>query len=446
MQNIDLRFYRRWAEEDASSIANQCDGLAETLTNGPDTSERKPVADLFMGVMRVVLGLAALLLGVVTTGGDRTIGIGKFLFPRGFVAILLLAAGGVLAFSGGIAIYKAIMRIRRQLKAKAARSVGKKLTGEVDTLDAFEEKLRLALERGEDMEIKPKACLETQFLDLQKEAAEGTRKDDRIKRMVYTIAFGLLFVFAAIAMYPFVVGGYLLRYNYASGAMVAIAYILLMLVVTEGLKTLDRWYRNRAKWIACAAFGGYQLLVILNLLFKGVFSGGFAALLSYPVISLLTITVLMVLMILLTKYDLIAAREFDDYVTVEYSDGTTAMRDRQGPRVPIVVRAIVFTWMVIVMGNWIAYVDTRGLLLVVLNYLLCVGFSAVICHLPNVDDDFNFVYGSLATYMRLMYFAAYLTVVLSLDPVDRWADLIVKVSCCFCGFFVSMGMRDTRSR
>ena len=427
------------ASDRASEIVQECDVLSDAFTNGGDTMEKKSVGHVFGAIIKVIGGLFLLLAGAIAMANDTPFKILDFRFPGAFLGVLFLVWGAVWIFSGVFYIYKAIKRVKGKIKAKAARTVGIKVSSEMNTLEMFDQKLISAIEKGEDMVITPKAYLETQFLDLQNEVAKNSRNDDRINRRTYTIGWGILFAFTAIAVYPFVLRGYAMDCGVTSGALAGAAYVLLALLIVKSLTTLDRWFGSKAKLIASAVFGGYQVAVLLGLLIKGVFSGipeAFASgdageiigvlLFNFPVISMMITTVSVLLLIARSRFDLIVVRERETSFVQDLSDGTNRTVQINKISASVIFKSFLGLCIAILMGHWMGIVVEKGFCFgSVLRYLgVLVGYLTITT-LMDLDDGFYYVYGMMTRYMRWVLFAAYASTVLALVPEIKVGTIIL---------------------
>ena len=427
------------ASDRASEIVRECDVLSDAFTNGGDTTEKHSAGRVFSAIIKVIGGLFLLLAGAIAVANDTPFKILDFRFPGAFLGVLFLIWAAVWIFSGVFYIYKAIKRVKGKIKAKAARAVGIKVSSEMNTLEMFDQKLISAIEKGEDMLITPKAYLETQFLDLQNEAAKNSRNEDRVNRRTYTIGWGILFAFTAIAVYPFVLQGYAMECGVTSGALAGAAYVLLALLIVKSLTTLDRWYGSRAKLIASAAFGGYQVAVLLGLLIKGAFSGVPAAfasgdageivgelLFNFPVISMLITTVSVLLLIARSRFDLIVVRERETSFVQDLSDGTSRTVKINPFKASVICESLLGLCIAVLMGHWMGVIVEKGFCFgSILRYIGVLTGYLTITSLMDLDDSFYYVYGMMTRYMRWVLFAAYASTVLALVPDIKLGTFIL---------------------
>ena len=430
MQDTSLKQCYEFALSDASRMQEECNVLSDEFPKGSALYKKASVGGVFKDILSFLFGIILLGIGVVAFFSDTSFPINEYIFSGTYVAIVLVGFGAVLLFGSVFSIYKMIMLGQAEKKAKKVRTLGFSVASAVKQIDAFKAQVEKAIATGEDISVEPAGFWQTQFLDYKATVAEKSRSDDKKNKLIHTIAAGLIFLFAAVGFYPFIIGGYALKFGNTSGALVATSYILITIIIAESLFRLERWYHSKAKLIAGAAFGVYQLAVVLGLVFNKTFAGISEAissgdagaivkniLFNYPIISLILITVVMLIIITKTSYDLIAARVEEENFVYTMTDGSTETRSLKRMRTKIRSKCITKIPFVIAMGIWMAKILVTGLTFG--NALLYVVIAAIyfgITFTMDMNETFNYVYGKLCQYLRLMLFMGYVTVTLSLVP------------------------------
>ncbi len=430
MQDTNLNACYQAALDQAAQIGAECNTLSDEFPNGSDLYKKASFGGVCKDILRLLFGLVLMAVGVMSFVPNKPFMIFEYGFPGRFMGILIFGFGASFLFTSIFSLYKMIQLSRAKHKAKTIRTLGVAVTGEAAKLETFAQQVEKAIAAGEDMTIVPSGFWQTQFTEFRTAVAEKSRNDDRKNRWIHTIAAVGIFAFAAIALYPFVIGGYGLKYGNVSGALVATAYILLAVILSESLARLDRWYHKKAKLIAGLVFGLYQVAVVLGLLLGGAFDGISAAIaggdvwpivqsivFSYPILSMILITVITVLIITRSHYDLIAIRMEEPSYQRDMSDGTTQTVILKRQKTKIRAKCVFKLPFIFAMGIWMGGIVNEGLSFGnVLLFLLIAVFYFGITFTMDMDESFNYVYGKLSGYLRLLLFAGYVTIALSLIP------------------------------
>jgi hypothetical protein len=423
----------------ASDIGKECGALSNEFPGDSDLYKKASVGGIVADAMMIILGLGTLLVGIVAIVANEPFKIWGLSFDGQFLAVLLLGVGSVLLCSAGFSLYKIGRLSAAKKKADKIRKCGITIEGEARLLESFEKKVLKAMENGEDLLIDSTGYWETQVMDLKTEVVERTRNDDYKNRMINTIAAGLILAFACIAFYPFIVGGYALQLGNTSGSVVAVSYLLIAVIIAESLSRLDRWYGKKAKLTAVAVYFVYQIAIVVGLAVSQTFAGFLAAIssgegekiisecvMNYPILSMLTISLVTAFIILKPDYSKIAMRIKVDSITVPLDNGTTQTIILKRAKAKLRRKCIILIPVVIAMGVWMGKVVVGGFSFVnLLLYLLVAACYLGITLFMETDEAFAVVYGRLPQYFRLLMFVGYATIALSLVPNFGFGTIIL---------------------
>ena len=440
MKRLNLDNIYKMALSASQKLSSECHNFSEESVTSSVLYETANPKKVVFSLIKVALPIAMivfkeLVMGYVWLFMDEM----KLAFPISFISTTYYAVATLLFGNGAYTLAKILATFKGKGSAKSIQALGTRLEEATETvLPEFDKQIQAAIENGEDVIFEPMEYWEVELNEHQNKFNQSQKQYKKILQITGTVLCVIAVLFAAKFCFQYIVDGYSNSYGSTSGYIVFVSYMIMAMVMATALMNLCSWYNKLAQYVMAGLFAAYQALVVIKLNSNHVFEAFKAAIASkdmdmilencvfnYPVISLLLVTIVVVLMILTTRYDLIKDARKNGFIVPMEAPATDVHLTAEKIQNMLILKGIGATIGTMVAGAWMASIIKNGASFggVISFLVIAIIWSVIYGSLQS--DVTSAVYNKFAKYLYLMHFIGYITIVLSLLPSFGWGTIVL---------------------
>lgn len=429
MENNYLTAAFEKALKDARALSSNCGDFNKTKLKKSVFFETVTAGKIIGIIIGIIIAIALIPASTLVTNFLAESGI---TFPNDYTVFIMIGVSVILLYNAIFMIVKLILSGKEKRTGAQLEKLGKDLKGMTgEELNNFAHQIRVAIQNKEDVVFTPNQSLQVIIKEENDKHNERQSKLRKFEKISSIVTAALLVVCSCIGCFEYLVGGLIKSYGSASGFVVAISYIVLMMVFTWANTTLSKWFNKFVKYCSLGIFVIYQAVVVMTLITKhqafiGI-TNAFAAKDAGAIVSsILGNSIIISLLLIIGVFLYMTFKTNFLYLNQVVTEG--AMVPMQPPakdewhdgnwvRNTILWKGIITTVMTLLLSAWmsnIANVEKIRFGTVISYIVITVGWAIISYTLRT--DKFKAIYGKFIEVLYLTLFAAYAIAVITSVP------------------------------